>query len=65
MSTINHSLDAQKLLLDIQCTAQFASKNIHENYIQNNVVTDLYSLIEKLHMSIESLKINSTPKPRG
>ena len=65
MSTIIHFLNAQKLLLDIQCTAQFASKNINEDYIQKNVVTDLYSLIEKLHISIESLKINATPKPRG
>lgn len=64
MSTINQQLIAQKLLLDIQCTSQFASKNIHENFILDNVVTDLYSLIEKLHISIEILKINASPKSR-
>ena len=65
MSTINQQLIAQKLLLDIQCTAQFASKNIQENFILDNVVTDLYSLIEKLHLCVTTLQINATPKPRG
>ena len=62
---INYSLESQKLLLDIQCTAQFASKNIHEDYIQKNVVGDLYSLVEKLHLSLKNLELNSTPKLRG
>lgn len=62
---INYSLESQKLLLDIQCTAQFASKNIHEDYIQKNVVGDLYSLVEKLHLSIKNLELNPTPKLRG
>lgn len=65
MSTINQSLIVQKLLLDIQYTAQFALKNIHEDYIKKNVVTDLYSLIEKLHISIENLRLDTTPKSRG
>lgn len=62
---INYSLESQKLLLDIQCTAQFASKNINEDYIQKNVVGDLYSLVEKLHLSIKNLELNPTPKLRG
>ena len=62
---INYTLESQKLLLDIQCTAQFASKNIHEDYIQKNVVGDLYSLVEKLHLSIKNLELNPTPKLRG
>ena len=62
---INYSLESQKLLLDIQCTAQFASKNIHEDYIQKNVIGDLYSLVEKLHLSIKNLELNPTPKLRG
>ena len=62
---INYSLESQKLLLDIQCTAQFASKNIHEDYIQKNVVGDLFSLVEKLHLSIKNLELNPTPKLRG
>jgi len=48
MTTTTQTLITQKLLLDIQCTAQFASKNIDEDYIQKNIVTDLYSMIEKL-----------------
>ena len=52
MLTTIQLLEAQKTLLDIQVTSQFASKNIQEPFIYNNVVLDLYSLIEKLHLII-------------
>ena len=65
MTTTTQTLITQKLLLDIQCTAQFASKNIDEDYIQKNIVTDLYSMIEKLHVSIKNIQLATTPKSRG
>lgn len=58
-------LEAQKTLLDIQCTAQFASKNIHESFISDNIVQDLYSLIEKLHLIIGLPENITTPESRG
>lgn len=65
MSNTVQILEAQKTLLDIQCTAQFASKNIHEPFVSNNVVQDLYSLIEKLHLIIGLPETKPTPESRG
>lgn len=56
------ALEAQKTLLDIQVTAQFSSKNIQEKFILDNVVVDLYSLIEKLHLIIGFPEEITTPK---
>lgn len=61
MLTTVQLLEAQKTLLDIQCTAQFASKNINESFISDNIVLDLYSLIEKLHLIID-ISDKSTPE---
>lgn len=58
-------LEAQKTLLDIQVTAQFSSKNIQEKFILDNVVIDLYSLIEKLHLIIGVPEELTTPESRG
>ena len=62
MFTTVQILEAQKTLLDIQCTAQFASKNIHESFISDNIVEDLYSLIQKLHLIIGLSEKKNTPK---
>ncbi|MDD3324297.1 MAG: hypothetical protein PHN38_04145 [Sulfurospirillaceae bacterium] len=65
MTTVTQTLIAQKLLLDIQCASQFASKNINEDFIQKNVVTDLYSLIEKLHLSIKNIELQNISAPKS
>lgn len=65
MLTTIQSLEAQKTLLDIQCTAQFASKNIQEPFCSDNVVLDLYSLIEKLHLILGVPEKKTTPESRG
>jgi len=55
-------LEVQKTLLDIQVTSQFASKNIQEPFIHNNIVEDLYSLIEKLHLVLALPEKKNTPE---
>lgn len=55
-------LEVQKTLLDIQVTSQFASKNIQEPFIYENIVEDLYSLIEKLHLVLALPEKKNTPE---
>lgn len=65
MFTTNQLLEAQKTLLDIQVTSQFASKNIQEPFIYNSIVEDLYSLIEKLHLILALPENKTTPESRA
>ena len=57
-------LPIQKKLLHIIVTSEFAIRNISNTEIRNNVVEDLYFLLQDLSTLVNNAQYETSPKSR-